>query len=140
LSRQSPIEELLGPLDRLDGQAVAGLFAPGGRLLLADGRRSTGTADITESVSNCLAKLRSSRHNITAQWNPERGVWLAEVDADYELRDWLQLSGLPSVFVVRLGADGIEDLRIYGAQDQQLFDRSSDVDGFSVGGHWMPAL
>jgi hypothetical protein len=123
LSRQSPIEGLLATLDGLDGQAVAGLFAPGGRRLVADGRRSTGTAAIIGLLSDCLAKLRSSKHNITAQWNPERSVWLAEGDADYELRDWLQLSGLPCVFVVRLGPDGIEGLRVYDAQDQELFDR-----------------
>jgi hypothetical protein len=140
LFQQSPIERLLQALDTLDGQATSRLFAPDGRVLVADGRTSTGMAEIRGLLGDFLAQLRTTKHSITAEWNPEPGVWLAEVNADYELRDWLRLSGLPRMFVLRLGERGIEDLRVYGAREYELSHRDADADGIRVGGRWIPPL
>ena len=67
------------------------LMAPNARVPVADGRRAEGTEAVRQLFGDFLAQLRFTTHRITAQWHQE-DVWIAEVDASYELRDWLQLN------------------------------------------------
>src|SRR5690242_21323615 len=119
--RESPIEQLLDAIDRLDLKGALALMAPDARVLVADGRRAEGTAAVEQLFRDFLGQLRSTTHRITAQWR-EDDVWIAEADSSYTVRDWLQLNGLPRAFIVRAGPDGILELRAYGAHEHPLSD------------------
>ncbi len=86
-----------------------------------------------------LAKLRSTSHRITAQWHVD-DTWIAEVDADYELRDYLQIRDLPRVFVLRGGPDGVSDVRVYGAHERPIDEHRTGEEGIWIGGRWVPPL
>ncbi len=136
---ESPIAEFLQAVDRLDVEAAMALFEPEAKLLTVDGRRGEGIDEVRELLGSFLAALRSSAHRVTAEWRQEE-VWIAEVEATYELRDWSVLRALPRAMVLRQGPEGITDLRIYGAHEHQLPDHSSGEEGVIVGGHWVPPL
>jgi hypothetical protein len=135
----SPVEQLLGAIDRRDVDAVMALSAPDVRLLTVDGRRAHGTDAVRELLTKFLGQLRSSTHRITAQWHVD-DVWIAEVDVSYELQDWLRLEGLPRVFVARMGSGGIADLRAYGAHEHPLSDHRTGEEGMWIGNRWIPPL
>ncbi len=126
-------------MDELDLDAVMALLAPDARLLTADGRRGDGAAAVRELFSSFLGELRSTTHTITAEWH-EGEVWIAEVEASYELRDYLQLKDLPRAFVVRMGQAGIADVRVYGAHEQPLTEHRTGEEGMWVGTRWIPPL
>jgi hypothetical protein len=90
-------------------------------------------------MAGFLGELRATRHRITAQWHID-DVSIAEVEADYELRDHLELRALPRVFVVRTSADGITDVRVYGAHEHALTEHRTGDEGMWVGGRWVPPL
>jgi hypothetical protein len=137
--KDSPIERLLKAMDELDVDGAMALMAPDVRFLAVDGRRGAGKDEVRKLVTDFVSTLRSTSHQITAQWH-EDDVWIAEVEGSYELQDWLQLNALPRVFLVRLGADGIADLRAYGAHEQPLTDHRTGEEGMWVGGRWVPPL
>lgn len=131
--------QLLEAIDRLDVDAAVALMAPNARVLVLDGRRAEGTEAVRRLLVAYLGQLRSTSHRITAQWH-EEDVWIAEVDVTYELRDWLRLTDLPRVFIVRMGPDGIADLRAYGAHEAPLTDHRTGEEGMWIGGRWVPPL
>ena len=136
---ESPIEQLLKAVDELDVDAAMALAAPDIRFLMADGRRGEGAEAVRELLTDFLSTLRSTTHRITAQWH-EADVWIAEVDASYELRDYLKLTALPRAVVARTGPDGIADLRVYGAHERPLTEHRTGEEGMWVGGRWIPPL
>lgn len=135
----SPIQRLVDSMDRLDVDALLGLFTPTGRLMTADGRHAQGAEELRSLLSEFFGALRSTTHTITAEWHQDN-VWIAELDASYELRDWLQLSELPRVFIVREGPDGIDDLRVYGAHEHPIAEHRTGEEGMWVGSRWIPPL
>jgi hypothetical protein len=135
----SPIEQLLACIDRLDLDAVIALLAPGCDLLTVDGRRADSAEGARAVLGAFLAQLRSTTHVITSQWHLD-GVWLAEVEAAYELQDWLRIDSLPRAFVVRTGPDGITGVHCYGAHESRLSEHDARRAGISLGAHWIPAL
>lgn len=136
---ESPIAELLAAIDRLDLDTAVGRFAADARLLTADGRRAAGIDAVRTLLAEFLGTLRATSHQITAQWH-EGDTWIAEVDATYELDDWMQTSPLPRAFVLREAAEGIADLRIYGAHERPLTDHAEAGLGTWVHGRWIPPL
>jgi SnoaL-like domain len=136
---ESPIEQLLKTIDELDVDGAMALMAPGARLLAADGRRGEGIEAIREFISSFVSALRHTSHRITAQWH-EDDVWIAELEATYELRDYLQLNALPRAVVLRMGPDGIADLRVYGAHERPLTEHRTGEEGMWVGGRLIPPL
>jgi uncharacterized protein (TIGR02246 family) len=136
---ESPIDTLLAALDEFDADAAAAMFEPDGRFLAADGRTADGTEAIRALLTSFLGALRSTTHTITAQWHQD-AVWIAEVDADYVLRDHLQITALPRVFVLREGPDGVSDLRTYGAHERQLAEHDPTGGGLWISGRWIPPL
>jgi hypothetical protein len=90
-------------------------------------------------VTESLGALRQTAHRITGEWHVD-DVWIAEVEADYELQDWLQLNALPRVFIVRATADGIADTRIYGAHEHPLTEHRTGEEGMWIGSRWIPPL
>ncbi len=135
----SPIEQLLSSMDRLELDGTMELLEPGARLLTADGRRADGQGAVRELLASFLGSLRSTNHEITSQWHIG-DVWIAEVSASYELQDWLRLTDLPRVFVVRLKGERISDVRVYGAHEQPLTEHPTGEEGMWVGSRWIPPL
>ena len=136
---ESPLDQLMQAMDTREVDAMMALVAPDCRLLTADGRRADGAEAVRALLDEFFGALRSTTHKITAEWHQDN-VWIAEVDASYELRDWLQLNALPRVFVVRVGPDGIEDIRAYGAHERPLTEHRTGEEGMWVGSRWIPPL
>ena len=136
----SPLAKFLAAVDTLDHDAVIAQFAPDARLLTADGRHAKGINGVRELMSEFLGELRTTTHRITAQWHQDN-VWIAEVDATYELTDWMETGTLPRAFVMRAGSGGqVADLRVYGAHERRLSDHRTGEEGMWVGERWIPPL
>jgi ketosteroid isomerase-like protein len=136
----SPITRWLQAVDELDIEAAAALFTSDARLLTADGRRAQGIEAVRTVLTEFLGGLRSTTHRITDQWH-QGDVWIAEVEASYELKDWMQTSELPRALVVREGSGGaIADLRVYGAHERSLFEHPTGEEGMWIGERWIPPL
>jgi hypothetical protein len=135
----SPIEQLLSAMDELDVDGAMACMAPNVRFLAVDGRRGEGKEAVRELITDFLSTLRATSHRITAQWHQD-DAWIAEVEASYELQDYLKLNALPRAFVVRVGPDGITDFRAYGAHERPLTEHRTGEEGMWVGGRWVPPL
>ena len=129
---RSPLVELLAAIDKLDGEAAMALCAPDCTFMTVDGRHAEGHPAVTSLLNDFLSALRSTSHQITAQWH-QGDTWIAETLASYELRDRLRIEQLRRAFFVRAGPEGIRDVRAYGANERQLTDRS-DNDPMRLGG------
>jgi len=115
------------------------LMAPNCRMLVVDGRCAEGEDGVRALLTDFVATVRSSTHRITAQWHQD-DVWIAEVEASYELMDWSKMSGLPRAGVLRAGPDGIAEAHFYGARERQLSDHRTGDEGIRIGGRWIPPL
>ncbi|MBV9660366.1 MAG: hypothetical protein JO337_04345, partial [Acidimicrobiales bacterium] len=113
--------------------AVVDLCTTECRFATVDGRRAEGREEVRRLLSSFMGDLRSTSHQVTEMWHQE-DVWLAEVLATYEMRDWLKIEALPRAFVIRAVPEGICDVRVYGANERQLNDRSGD-EPYRSGGH-----
>ncbi len=122
----------------LDAEAAIAMLAPDCQLLLVDGRRANGTAAARELLSEYLGSLLHTSHRITAQWQQD-DVWIAEMEATYELKDGLRTSR-PRAFVLRDGPDGFVTLHAYGAHERPLADHPRGDEGMRIGGQWIPPL
>jgi uncharacterized protein (TIGR02246 family) len=136
---QSPIEQLLEAIAKRDVEGAMALMAPDCRLLAVDGRRAEGEEGVRELLSDFVATVRSTTHRVTAQWHQD-DVWIAELEAGYELRDRSKISALPRACVLREGPDGVTELHFYGAHERQLSDHRSGEEGMRIGGRWIPPL
>jgi hypothetical protein len=136
---ESPIDQLLQAIDGLDADAAVSLLAPDGQLLVVDGRRASGTDGVSRLLHDFLGNLRSTSHRVIAQWHVD-DVWIAEVHADYELKDYLQIKDLPRAFVLRAGPDGLREINVYGAHEHPLEEHRTGEEGIWVGGRWVPPL
>jgi uncharacterized protein (TIGR02246 family) len=136
---QSPIERVLAAINGGDADAATKMFADDGELLMVDGTRAHGIQQIRELIEGFVTGVRSSEHRVTAQWHQE-DVWIAEVEADYELQDRLRLSALPRALVLRERADAIATLHVYGAHEHSLLDRPTGEEGMWIGERWIPPL
>jgi hypothetical protein len=135
----SPIDKLLRAIDALDAGAAAAMLAPDGELLVVDGRHAHGTDAVRGLLQDFLGNLRSTAHRVTEQWHVD-DAWIAEVDADYELKDYLEIKHLPRAFVVREGPDGLRDIHVYGAHERPLEQHRTGDEGIWIGGRWVPPL
>jgi SnoaL-like domain len=136
---KSPIERLVAAFDALDVEGVMALVAPDAEMRTADGRRAEGRQAVRDLVGSFIADLRSTSHRITAEWHQD-DVWIAEIDASYELRDWLRLSSLPRAFILEQGPDGIRKLRVYGEHERPLTEHRTGEEGMVIGDRWIPPL
>jgi uncharacterized protein (TIGR02246 family) len=135
---KSPIDQLLGAIDTLDVEAAIALMAPNCQMLAVDGRRVEGTAAVRELLADFLATIFQTTHRISAQWHQD-DVWIAEVEATYELKDRVRISR-PRAFVLRDGPDGFVELHVYGAHERPLTDHRTGAEGLRIGGQWIPPL
>jgi hypothetical protein len=140
----SPLELFLRAFDRLDADACAALFADGGRLGYVDGRVDEGAATVRERLREYFADLSSTTHTLREHWHEDR-VWIGEIEASYVLADRSLLGPVSKVFIVRMAAEGIEDLRIYAAVEPSFHEtrirhEREQYRGMMVGGRWLPPL
>jgi len=135
----TPISELLDAVDTLDVENVMALTAPEAAILLTDGRRAEGAEAVRELLGSLLGTLRSATHAIRSEWHLD-GVWIAEVDATYELHDGLRTAPLPRAFIVHVGAGGVNEMHVYGAHEHPLDERREVEGGMRLGGRWLPPL
>ena len=82
------MQAVLRALDALDLEAAVGLFAPDGSLTTLFGETEQGHDRIRAAFGAFLQGLRANHHEVTSEWNPEDGVWIAEMSATYELSDF----------------------------------------------------
>lgn len=122
---ESPLRSLLAAMDKLDVEATMALCGSECRFLAVDGRHAEGHEAVRQLVSDFLSQLRSTTHEITSQWHQD-DVWIAEVTASYELMNWLRMEGLPRAIIIRVAADGIRDIRAYGAGERQLIEHTEE--------------
>ncbi len=122
----------------LDVEAAIALMAPNCKMLAVDGRRAEGTAAVRELLSDFLATILQTTHQISAQWHQD-DVWIAEVEATYELKDRARIRR-PRAFVLRDGPDGLVELHVYGAHDHPFADHRAGEEGMRIGGRWIPPL
>ncbi len=136
---ESPIEQLLGAFDERDVDRAVALLSPDVRILTADGRHAEGAQDVRNLLGSFFASLRSTTHRITGQWHVDN-VWIAELEASYELRDWLDINALPRACFVRTGTQGVSDVRMYGAHEHPLTSHRTGDEATMVGGRMMLPL
>lgn len=135
---ESPIEQLLAAFDRLDADGSVALLAPDVRMRTADGARAAGSEPARELLTAFLGQLRSTSHRVTAQWHLG-DTWIAEVDASYELRDFLRLESIPRAFVLHANDAGIFEMHVYGAHEHPLTEHRTGEEGMVIG-RWIPPL
>jgi ketosteroid isomerase-like protein len=135
----SPLATLLEAVDRLDLDGASALFAEEVQVMLVDGRRAEGIASARQLLGELIDTLRCTSHRITDQWQ-FGDVWVAEVEADYERKDRLQLTALPRAFVLRTSAERITDVRVYGARERPLTDYRTGEEGMWIDDRWIPPL
>jgi hypothetical protein len=133
------MHELLEAIDRLDLDGAMALFAPGARLLTADGRRADGGQAVRALLGDFLSMLRSTTHTVTAEWHAEN-AWIAEVDAVYEFTDGFETAVLPRACVLLGGSEGLSDVHVYGAHERPRGGYGEASEGLRVGGRWIPPL
>jgi ketosteroid isomerase-like protein len=135
----SPISAVLDALDALDIDAMAAQFSPQVRLLRTDGRAASGIEAVRDALSEFVSELRATTHSTTAEWHPEDGVWIAELDATYELRDGERHGPYRRAVVLRANDQGITDLRFYGSHELPL-TAHRPYQEVRAGTHLLPTL
>ena len=135
----SPIERLFSAVDRLDVDGTVALLTDDCRMLLVDGQRADGRESIRTVLGDFFGGLRSTSHKVISEWH-EGDTWIAEVEANYELRNWLRVEGIPRAVFLRLSGDAVSDARFYGANERSITDRGGDPETMRIGGHWIAPL
>lgn len=134
------MQAVLRALDALDLEAALALFAPDVSLSMLFGVTATGRDRVREVLGEFLRELRATHHEISAEWNPEPGVWLAEMSANYELADFSRRGPYGRMMILRAGDEGIEQLRIYGAHELPLARDGRSYENVRGPHGWLPTL
>jgi hypothetical protein len=136
---ESPIERLLLALDLLDVEATVALMTADCQVLLVDGQRAAGRDSFRDVLTDFFGGLRSTSHKVISEWHEDE-TWIAEVEASYELRNWLRIEGVPRAMFLRHSSDGIRDARFYGANERPITDEGQDQQMMRIGGRRIPPL
>jgi SnoaL-like domain len=131
---------VLAALDALDLDTAISLFAPDAVLDTPYGEQAAGREQVRGELGMFFAELRATQHDVTSVWNPEPGVWIAEVSATYELTDFSRRGPYGRAFVLRAGEQGIEQLRIYGANESPLTESGAGYREVRGPSGWLPTL
>lgn len=136
----SPIPAFLHAVDALNLEAVLSLFAPAAVLAVPFAEEAKGEEQIRGVLQNFLAELRHTEHDLTAEWNPEPGVWIAEFSATYELKDFSRRGPYKRATIVRAGDDTIEHMTVYGAHELPLNEDGRPYTNVRGPHGWLPTL
>lgn len=130
----------LAAIDSLDLDTTMALFAPDATLHTTYGEQAVGREQVRAELGMFFGELRSTQHEVTSLWNPEPGVWIAEMLATYELTDFSRRGPYGRAFVVRTGDHGILQLRIYGSHEQPLPESGLQYREVRGPHGWLPTL
>jgi hypothetical protein len=136
----SPIPTFLRAVDALDLEAVMSLFAPTAVLAMPFGEEAAGDQRIRSELREFIAELRATQHHLTSEWNPESGVWIAEVTATYELTDFSRRGPYKRAIIVHADDDAIERMSIYGAHELPLPEEGHPYTNVRGPHGWLPTL
>ena len=136
----SPIPAFLGALDALDLEEVMSLFAPAAVLTMPFGEEARGEQQIRSELRGFITELRATQHDLTSEWNPEPGVWIAELTATYELTDFSRRGPYKRAIIVHVGGDTIERMNIYGAHELPLPEEGHPYTNVRGPHGWLPTL
>ena len=134
------MHEFLRALDALDLDSAVALFAPDASLTTAYGDAAEGRDRVRDVLGTLLRELRATHHEVTAEWHPEDGVWIAEMSATYELDDYSQRGPFQRAIIVRASDGGITEMRIYGAHELRLPEAGRQYAEVRAAGGWLPTL
>jgi hypothetical protein len=137
---ESPIRAFLSAIDALDLTISVSLFAPHATLSTPFGAQAAGLEQVRGQLASFLAGLRTTEHDVNSSWNPEPGVWIAEVSATYELTDLSRRGPYQRVIIVRAGAEGMTSMQIYGAQELPLPESGRAYTNVRGPHGWLPTL
>lgn len=116
------------------------MFAPGAALMTVFGEETTGIDAARGELESFFRGLRATEHEVTSEWNPVPGVWIAEMSATYELTDFSRRGPYKRAIVLRFDDQGIEQLRIYGAHELPLPQGGRHYDEVRGPHGWLPTL
>jgi hypothetical protein len=136
----SPIVAFLRAIDALDYDSLIEQFAPNAAVAMLFGADASGREQVGVAFRAFLGELRAATHEVDVAWNPEPGVWIAELTATYELRDLRRLGPYRRAIVLRAGEPGIEQLRIYGAHERPLEQSGRSYQEIRAPSGWLPTL
>ena len=136
----SPIWAVLGAFDGLDLDATMSMFAPDVTLMTTFGEEAAGRDAVRRVLGSFFGDLRTVRYEVTAEWNPEPGVSIAEASATYELTDFSRRGPYKRAIVLRTGDHGIELLRFYGAHELPLALAGHQYEEVRGPHGWLPTL
>jgi hypothetical protein len=136
----SPIPAFLRAVDALDLEAVMARFAPAAVLAMPFGQEVTGEQQIRSELREFIAELRATQHDLTSEWNPEPGVWIAEFTATYELKDFSCRGPYKRAVIVHGGDDTVERMSIYGAHELPLPEEGHPYTNVRGPHGWLPTL
>jgi|ERR1700683_3413771 hypothetical protein len=136
----SPIQAFLRAVDALDLEAVMALFAPTAVLTMPFGEEAVGDQQIRSELREFIAELRATQHHLTSEWNPEPGVWIAELSATYELTDFSRRGPYKRAIIVHAGDNTIERMAIYGAHELPLTEEGHPYTNVRGPHGWLPTL
>jgi ketosteroid isomerase-like protein len=134
------MHEVLRALDALDLDSAVALFAPDASLTTAFGDAAQGRDRVRDVLGEFLRELRATHHEITSEWHPEDGVWIAEMSATYELSDFSQRGPYQRAIILRASDGGITEMRIYGAHELRLPEAGRQYAEVRAAGGWLPTL
>ena len=134
------MQAVLRVLAALDPDAAVAAFAPDGSLMTTFGETASGHERVQTVLATFMRGLRSMRHDVSAEWNPENGVWIAEMTASYELSDYSRRGPYERAMILRTGDAGIERLRIYGAHELPLEQEGRPYENVRGPHGWLPTL
>jgi hypothetical protein len=136
----SPIPAFLRAVDALDLEAVMSLFATSAVLTLPFGQEARGEQQIRSELHEFIAELRATQHQLTSEWNPEPGVWIAELTATYELTDFSRRGPYKRAIIVHSDDETIERMEIYGAHELPLPEEGHPYTSVRGPHGWLPTL
>lgn len=134
------MQAVLRALAALDPKAAVELFAPDGSLMTTFGETASGRDQVQLVLATFMHGLRSAAHDVRDEWNPESGVWIAEMTASYELSDYSRRGPYERAMILRSGDAGIEMLRIYGAHELPLEQEGRPYENVRGPHGWLPTL
>jgi hypothetical protein len=136
----SPIPAFLRALDALDLEAVIALFADDAVLSMPFGEEVDGEGQLRPALESFLGELRATEHNVSAEWNPEPDVWIAEMTATYELHDFSRRGPYRRVVIARTSSQKITQLALYGAHELPLPEDPHPANRIRGPHGWLPTL
>jgi hypothetical protein len=115
-------------------------FAPAAVVTMPFGEEAVGDQQIRSQLREFIAELRATQHHLTSEWNPEPGVWIAELTATYELTDFSRRGPYKRAIIVHADDDRIDRMSIYGAHELPLAEEDHPYTNVRGPHGWLPTL